>query len=322
MQHRELGPGGLEVSVLGLGCSNFGRSVGLERAREIVRAAIDCGVTLLDTADSYGRYFARGVDGGDEGSSEAILGEVLGVDRDRVVLATKFGSPKFDMGFGADLGAKGSRTYIRRAVENSLRRLRTDRIDLYQMHFPDPQTPIEETLGALAELREEGKIRSYGHSNFSAAQTRAARRAAEAGGQPGFVSTQHPWSLLDRRAEQEEIPAAVREGVSVLAYFPLAQGLLTGKFHEGQPPPAGTRISVAPHLVRDGDLGRMESARAWAAQHGRTLLESALGWLLAQPGCAAVLPGAKTPEQVRANAEAVQRPLPEADCRDLAARVR
>src|SRR5215471_14472484 len=219
MRYRALGNSGLAVSVVGLGCNNFGGRLDLAGTRAVVDAAIDCGITLLDTADTYG--------GG--GRSEEFIGEVLAGRRDKVVLATKFGHQSSDMGYGPAAGAKGGRGYIRRAVEQSLRRLRTDYIDLYQIHTPDPSTPIAETLDALDELVAEGKVRYLGHSNFAGWQIADAAHLAAIHGRTPFVSAQNHWSLLERDAEAEVVPAARHFGLGVLPYFPLANGLLTGK---------------------------------------------------------------------------------------------
>jgi aryl-alcohol dehydrogenase-like predicted oxidoreductase len=220
------------------------------------------------------------------------------------VLATKFGHQKADMGYGPAAGAKGGRAYIRRAVTESLRRLRTDYIDLYQLHTPDPVTPVEETLAALHELVAEGKVRYIGHSNFSGWQLADAAHLAAIGGRTPFVSAQNHWSLLDRAAEVEVVPAARHFGLGVLPYFPLANGLLTGKVRRGQAIPAGSRLASRPGYVTDDKLARVEALIAWAQAHGVTILETAIGALAAQPGCSSVIAGAMNPEQVKANAAA------------------
>ncbi len=294
MRYTSLGNSGLVVSIVGLGCNNFGRRLDVERTRAVVDAAIETGVTLFDTSDTYG--------GG--GRSEEILGEVLAGRRDQVVLATKFGHQGADMGYGPAAGAKGGRAYIRRAVEHSLRRLRTDYIDLYQIHTPDPVTPIEETLEALSELVRAGKVRYIGHSNFSGLQTARAADAAIALHAVPFISAQNHWSLLERAAEQDVVPAAIEYGLGVLPYFPLANGLLTGKVRRGQPAAAGTRLAGRDDYVTEAKLDKVESLAEWADQHGRTLLDVAIGALAAQPGCTSVIAGATSPEQVRANAAA------------------
>jgi aryl-alcohol dehydrogenase-like predicted oxidoreductase len=294
MRYRSLGSSGLRVSVVGLGCNNFGRKLDLAGTRAVVDAALDAGITLLDTADIYG--------GG--GASERLLGEVLQHRRDRVVLATKFGHQGSDMGYGPAAGAKGGRAYIRRAVEASLRRLRTDHIDLYQLHTPDPETPIEETLAALTELVTEGKVRYLGHSNLAGWQLAEAAHVAAAGGYAPFVSAQNQWSLLDREVERELVPAAEHYGVGVLPYFPLANGLLTGKVRRGRELPAGSRIAERSHLVTEQRLDAVEALAAWGDKHDRSLLELAIGGLAALPTCGSVIAGATTAEQVRANAAA------------------
>jgi aryl-alcohol dehydrogenase-like predicted oxidoreductase len=294
MRYVPLGSSGLVVSAAGLGCNNFGRRLDLDATRSVVDAAIEAGITLLDTADTYGGA----------GRSEEILGEVLAGRRDQVVLATKFGYQTADMGYGPAAGAKGGRGYIRRAVENSLRRLRTDYIDLYQLHTPDPATPIEETLAALGELVAEGKVRYLGHSNFAGWQIAAAAGAARELGSTGFISAQNRWSLLEREAEAEVVPAARHFGLGVLPYYPLANGLLTGKARRGAPPPEGSRLAERQDYITDQKLDAVEALIGWAQQRGVTVLEVAIGGLAAQPGCSSVIAGATSPEQVKANAEA------------------
>ena len=294
MRYRSLGNSGLIVSVTGLGCNNFGRRLGLDATREVVNAALEAGVTLLDTADMYGNG----------GGSEELLGEVLAGRRDEVVLATKFGHQAFDMGYGTAAGAKGGRAYIRRAAERSLRRLRTDYLDLYQLHTPDPVTPVEETLAALTELVDEGKVRYIGHSNFTGWQIADAAHLARETGAAPFVSAQNHWSLLERGAEAEVVPAARHFGLGVLPYYPLANGLLTGKVRKGQEPPPGSRLASRRADLTDSKLDRVEALIAWAAARGRTVLEAAVGTLAAQPGCTSVIAGATSPEQVKANAAA------------------
>ena len=294
MRYRSLGNSGLIVSVAGLGCNNFGRRLDLEATRSVVDAALEAGVTLLDTADMYG--------GG--GVSEELLGQVLAGRRDEVVLATKFGHQDFDMGYGTAAGAKGGRAYIRRAVERSLRRLRTDYLDLYQIHTPDPVTPIGETLAALTELVAEGKVRYIGHSNFTGWQIADAAHVARQAGTAPFVSAQNHWSLLERGAEAEVVPAARHFGLGVLPYFPLANGLLTGKVRKGQAQPPGSRLAGRPGYLTESKLDRVEALISWAAERGLTVLEVAIGALAAQPGCASVIAGATSPEQVKANAAA------------------
>jgi len=294
MRYRPLGDSGLMVSVTGLGCNNAGRRLDLEATRAVINAALESGITLLDTSDSYG--------GG--GGSEELLGEVLAGRRDEVVLATKFGHQDFDMGYGPAAGAKGGRGYIRRAVERSLRRLRTDYLDLYQIHTPDPVTPIAETLAALGELVAEGKVRYLGNSNFTGWQIADAAHVARAAGLVPFVSAQNHWSLLERGAEAEVVPAARHFGLGVLPYFPLANGLLTGKVRKGQAPPPGSRLAGRPGYLTESKLDRVEALISWAAGRGLSVLDVAVGALAAQPGCASVIAGATSPEQVKANAAA------------------
>jgi aryl-alcohol dehydrogenase-like predicted oxidoreductase len=294
MRYRSLGNSGLVVSVAGLGCNNFGRRLDLDGTRAVVDAALEAGITLLDTADTYGNG----------GGSEELLGQVLAGRRDEVVLATKFGYQGFDMGYGTAAGAKGGRAYIRRAVGMSLRRLRTDYLDLYQFHTPDPVTPVEETLAALNELVAEGKVRYFGHSNFTGWQIADAAHLAREAGTAPFVSAQNHWSLLERGAEAEVVPAARHFGLGVLPYFPLANGLLTGKVRKGQDPPPGSRLASRRTYLTDSKLDRVEALIAWAGERGRTVLEVAVGALAAQPGCTSVIAGATTAEQVKANAAA------------------
>ena len=291
---RTLGTGGPEVSTIGLGCNNFGRPGSLTETQEgttaVLDEAIEQGVTLLDTADMYG--------GGTPGLSETLMGVALRGRRDRVVIATKFGHEGFDMGILPGT-PKGSRAYIREAIEGSLRRLQTDRVDLYQMHTPDPVTPIAETIAALDELVAEGKILHYGHSNFSAAQI---AEAAAAGGR--FVSAQSEYSLLVRGVEADVLPAVREHGLGFLPYFPLQNGLLTGKFTRTERP-ADTRIMrQRPHVADDAPWDVLEAYAAWCEAHGITMLEATFGWMLAQPGLTSVIAGTTKPEQLALNAAA------------------
>ncbi len=294
MRYKPLGDSGLLVSVVGLGCNNFGGRLDTEGTRAVVDAAIDAGITLFDTSDTYG--------GG--GGSESALGEILGRRRDQVVLATKFGHQSADMGYGPAAGAKGGRAYIRRAVTESLRRLQTDYIDLYQLHTPDPVTPVEETIAALNELVAEGKVRYLGHSNFSGWQIADAAHLAAAGGHTPFISAQNHWSLLERAAEAEVVPAARHFGLGVLPFFPLANGLLTGKFRQGRAIPAGTRLAARVGHITEEKLARVEALIDWSRAHGGSILQTAIGALAAQPGCSSVIAGAMNAEQVKANAAA------------------
>jgi aryl-alcohol dehydrogenase-like predicted oxidoreductase len=296
MRYRPLGQSGLVVSVVGLGCNNFGSRLDTEATRAVVDAAIDAGITLFDTSDTYGG----------SGGSERALGEVLSSRRDQIVLATKFGHQKADMGYGPAAGAKGGRAYIRRAVTESLRRLRTDYIDLYQLHTPDPVTPIEETIAALHELVAEGKVRYIGHSNLSGWQLADAAHLAARNGQTPFISAQNHWSLLERETEAEVVPAARHFGLGVLPYFPLANGLLTGKVRQGQEIPSGTRLAGRQGYVTDEKLAKVEALITWSSDHGVTLLETAIGALAAYPGCSSVIAGATSAEQVKANAAAAE----------------
>ncbi len=294
MRYVPLGNSGLLVSVVGLGCNNFGSRLDLAGTKAVIDAAIEAGITLFDTADTYG--------GG--GKSEELIGEALAGRRDQIVLATKFGHRNADMGYGVAAGAKGGRRYIRHAVEQSLRRLQTDYIDLYQIHTPDAITPIAETLLALNELVAEGKIRYFGHSNFTGWQIAEAAMLADRHGWQPFISAQNHWSLLERAAEAEVVPAARHFGLGVLPYFPLANGLLTGKIRRGQPAQEGTRLAGREGYVTDAKLDIVESLAEWGKARDVSLLQIAIGALAAQPGCSSVIAGATKPEQVKANAAA------------------
>ncbi|GLX10704.1 aldo/keto reductase [Microbispora sp. NBRC 16548] len=290
MTYRRLGDSGLVVSALGLGGNNFGRRIDLDATRAVVDAALDAGVTLIDTADIYGE-------------SETLLGEVLKGRRDQVVIATKFGGD-VNGANGPDWGARASRRYVRLAVERSLRRLKTDWIDLYQLHFPDPSTPIEETLSVLTDLVREGKVRYVGSSNLASWQVTDADWIARTGGFERFVSAQNEYSLLDRRVEKELVPALLHHGVGLLPYFPLANGLLTGKYRRGEEPPAGTRLAGRPQYLTDARFEVVERLREFAERQGVTLLDVAIGGLLAQPAVSSVIAGATRPEQIKANVAA------------------
>jgi aryl-alcohol dehydrogenase-like predicted oxidoreductase len=287
MRTRRLGSSDLEVTVVGLGCNNFGGRIDEEAARAVIDAALDAGVTFLDTADVYGN----------RGGSEEIIGRALAGRRDQVVLATKFGH---DLGDGET--ARGARPYIRKAIEASLRRLQTDRIDLYQYHRPDGITPLGETLEALHELVQEGTVRAIGSSNFTAAMVEEAEAIASERGLTPFVSEQSEYSWLRRGAEDELLPTCERLGVGFIPYFPLASGVLTGKYAKGEPPPPGTRLHG--RELADADLDAVERLRAFGERHGASLLEVAIGGLAAVPGVSSVIAGATKPEQVRANAAA------------------
>ena len=287
MRRRRIGSSGLEVSVVGLGCNNFGGRFDEEASRAVIDAALDAGVTFFDTADVYGN----------KGGSEEIIGRALAGRRDRVVLATKFGH---ELGDGET--ARGARPYIRKALEASLRRLQTDWIDLYQYHVPDGVTPVEETLSALDELVQEGTVRAIGSSNFT---TQLVEEAAAIAGERGltpFASEQSEYSWLVRDAEAELLPACERLGVGFIPYFPLASGLLTGKYRRGEPAPEGTRLQG--RELEDAQFDRIERLEAFAAERDLALLDVAIGGLAAAPGVASVIAGATKPEQVRANAAA------------------
>ena len=287
MRTRRLGSSDLEVTVVGLGCNNFGGRIGGEASRAVIDAALEAGVTFFDTADVYGN----------NGGSEEIIGRALAGRRDRVVLGTKFGH---DLGDGET--ARAARPYIRKAVEASLRRLQTDWIDLYQYHRPDGVTPVEETLAALDELVQEGTVRAIGSSNFTAQMVEEAHTVAAERGLRPFVSEQSQYSWLRPEAEEELLPTCERLGVGFIPYFPLASGLLTGKYRRGEPAPEGTRLHG--RELDEADLDRVERLQAFAAERGVTLLDVAIGGLAAVPGVASVIAGATQPEQVRANAAA------------------
>jgi aryl-alcohol dehydrogenase-like predicted oxidoreductase len=276
---------------VGLGCNNFGGRVDLAGTRAVVDAALEAGVTLFDTADVYGN----------QGGSERFLGEVLEGRRNRVLLATKFGG---DMGDGTE--ARGSRDYIRNAVEGSLERLRTDYVDLYQYHHPDGVTPLEETFGALDELVREGKVRYVGHSNLEPAQIEEVDALAREHGWARPVSAQNRYSLLRREAEEELLPVCERLGLGFLPYFPLASGLLTGKYRRGEERPQGTRLSDREDVFTEETFDQLEALEAYAAHQGVSMLHVAIGGLLAQPAVSSVIAGATKPEQVRANAAAAE----------------
>lgn len=294
MRYRPLGQSGLLVSVVGLGANQFGNRLDLTGTRAVVDAGLDAGITLIDTSDTYG--------GG--GGSEELLGRVLEGHRHDVVLATKWGNQNNDMGYGAAAGLKGGRAYIRRAVEASLRRLRTDYLDLYQLHTPDPLTPIEETLAAADELVKEGKVRYLGHSNFAGWQIAQAAHVADAGGWTPFISAQNHYSLLERDVEKEVIPACEAYGVGMIPYSPLANGLLTGKVTREGGAPEGTRLHGRDSYLTDSKFDRIEALQAWGREHGHSLLEIAISGLAAQPMVGSVIAGATSGDQVRANAQA------------------
>ena len=300
---RSLGVLGPEVSVVGLGCNNFGRRVDLAGTRAVVDAAIEQGITFLDTSNTYGDP---------RGQSETFLGEVLQGRRNRVVLATKFG---MDMGDGR--GPRGSRAYIRQAVEASLDRLRTDVIDYYWYHEPDGVTPIAETLGALDELVRGGIVRYIGASNFSAEQIEEADAVARDRGFARFTAIQNNYSLLVRDADRDVLPTCERLGLGFVPFFPLASGLLTGKYRRGQPAPTGTRLAGRPQVATDAQFDAVEAVAGFAAEHDASMVDVAIGALLANETVSSVIAGATRPEQVRANVAAARWIPNETDLEEL-----
>lgn len=296
MEYRHLGRSGLQVSVVGLGCNNFGRRMDQDQTTAVVNKCLDLGITLFDTADVYGG----------NGLSEEFLGRALGGRRHDVVVATKFG---MKMGEGPMQGG-GSRRWIQRAVEDSLRRLNTDYIDLYQLHTPDPATPIEETLRALDDLVRAGKVRYIGHSNFAGWQAAEAALVARHLNLTPFISAQNEYSLLNRHIERELVPACNKFGVSVLPYFPLASGFLTGKYRPGEPPPEGTRLAMmgpmADRVLTEKNFATLAKLEDFAQARDHTILELAIGWLASQGHVASVIAGATKPEQVEANVKAAE----------------
>jgi aryl-alcohol dehydrogenase-like predicted oxidoreductase len=276
------------VSIVGLGCNNFGRRADLDATRAVVDAALEEGITFLDTADIYGR-----------GQSEEYLGEVLQGRRDQVVLATKFG---MDMGDGR--GPRGSRAYVHNAIDASLKRLRTDTIDYYWYHEPDGVTPMLETLEALHDLVRAGKVRAIGASNFSAGQLEEAAALAEEHGLTPFTAVQNEYSLLVREAEAEVLPAAERLGIGFVPFFPLASGLLTGKYRRGEPGPSGARLSSRDEIASPEQFDLIEALERWADERGVPLIDIAIGALLSRDVVSSVIAGATKPDQVRANAAA------------------
>lgn len=290
---RPLGDSDLQVSVVGLGCNNFGRRVDLVGAHAVLDAAIDCGVTFLDTADIYGSA----------GASEELIGHALEGRRDKVLIGTKFG-----MDFGPAEGKPdapgGSAEYIAWAVEGSLKRLQTDVIDLYQYHEPDGVTPIAETLGALDELVSKGTVRAIGCSNFSAAQLEEAEQVARDAGYRHFVSLQNDYSLIKRGLEADVAPVCERYDVGILPFYPLASGLLSGKYRRDEAAPPNSRLAEREQIATQEQFDAIESLEEFARDRGLSLLEVAIGGLAAQPQVASIIAGARTPEQVRANADA------------------
>jgi aryl-alcohol dehydrogenase-like predicted oxidoreductase len=293
MTYTQLGPSGLTVSTVGLGCNNFGARMPDEDVPKVVHAAIEAGITLFDTADVYGNV----------GGSETLLGQALGSRRSEVLIATKFGADMQGAN-GPDWGARGSRRYIRIAVEASLRRLGTDWIDLYQLHTPDPLTPIEETLAVLDELVQEGKVRYLGSSNLAGWQVVDADWIARTSGYTGFVSAQNEYSWLNRDIEAELVPALAHTGQSLLPYFPLARGLLTGKYRRGQQAPAGTRLAKQTEPLQRANFDVIEAIEKFAADRGVSVVQLAIGGLAAMPTVGSVIAGATKVEQVEQNVAA------------------
>jgi aryl-alcohol dehydrogenase-like predicted oxidoreductase len=302
MEHRKLG--GIDASVVGLGCNNFGRRLDLDGTRAVVDAAIDAGVTFFDTADIYGS---------EAGASETLMGQVLEGRWDQVVLATKFGMDMSARGGNPPDAARGSREYIRWAVEGSLERLRTDTIDLYQYHEPDGATPIAETLGYMNELVDEGTVRYLGVSNVNAQELRDAHDAAG----ERLVSVQNEYSLLKRGIEAEITPECERLGIGILPYFPLASGLLTGKYRRGEDAPEGTRLHGRDQLADDATWEKVERLVTFAESRGIEPIDVAIGGLAAQPAVASVIAGATKAEQVRRNARAADWKPSRDDLREL-----
>jgi aryl-alcohol dehydrogenase-like predicted oxidoreductase len=293
MTYQQLGLSGLTVSTVGLGCNNFGARMADEDVPAVVNAALDTGITLFDTADVYGNV----------GGSETLLGKALGSRRGEAIIATKFGADMRGAN-GPDWGARGSRRYIRIAVENSLDRLGTDWIDLYQLHEPDPHTPIEETLAALTEVVAEGKVRYIGSSNLAGWQVIDADWTSRTSGFEAFISAQNEYSWLNRSVETELVPALEHTGQSMLPYFPLASGLLTGKYHRGESAPPGTRLARNQVRLDKANFDLIEAIEAYAAERGLSMLQVAIGGLAAMPTVGSVIAGATSAEQVVENVAA------------------
>jgi aryl-alcohol dehydrogenase-like predicted oxidoreductase len=305
MQTRNIGT--LSVSVVGLGCNNFGMRMDAGASDRVVHAALDAGITFFDTADIYGGT-----------KSESFLGRALGARRNEAIVATKFGVRIDD-----DHPGGASAAYISRACDDSLKRLGTDRIDLYQLHFPDPNTPLDETLGALDTLVRAGKVREIGCSNFTAEMIDEATSISKANGWARFASVQNEYSLLRRAPEQQGVlDACTRNGLAFIPYFPLASGVLSGKYRRGEQPPEGTRLAGMPadrleQALSDKVMDRVEALTTWAEQHGHSILDLAFAWLLARPAVASVIAGATRPEQAKANADAASWTLTPADVEEI-----
>lgn len=302
MQYRQLGNSGLTVSLVGLGCNNFGGRIDLDATREVLVAALDAGVNFFDTADVYGN----------RGGSESFMGELLKGRRDEYVLATKFG-----MDMGSSDRARGSRIYIKRALEASLTRLKTDHIDLYQMHEIDPFTPIEETLSALDDLIHQGKVLYVGNSNFSSWQIADAEHVARSLGSARFISAQNNYNILEREIEAELVPAAKFYGIGILPFYPLAAGLLSGKFRRGLQAPPRTRLAGRPEVLARADFAKIEAIEAFAQQRSMTLLDVAFCYLFANQQVSSVIAGATSKGQVEANVATLEHSLDSFDLLEL-----
>ncbi len=309
MEYKNLGRSGLQVSVVGLGCNNFGHRCDQEQTNVVVGKALELGVTLFDTADIYGqrpRSRELGADVSVRGLSEEFLGKALEGHRRDAIVATKFAGP---MGEGP-LWSGASRRYVFEAVEASLRRLGTDYIDLYQIHFPDVRTPIDETLRALDDVVRQGKVRYIGCSNFAAWQVVEAQWIAKTQHLSTFISAQNQYNLLERRIERELVPACNAHGLGILPYFPLASGFLTGKYKAGEPPPEGTRLAAAgpqaQQIMTEKNFATLGKLESFAEARGHSMVELAIGWLASQPHVSSVISGATKPEQVEQNARAAE----------------
>ncbi len=310
MEMRSIGNTDLKASIIGLGCNNFGMTIDLEATRAVLNTAFEVGINFFDTADMYGGT-----------KSETFIGEILGPRRKEIVLATKFGGMAKNSKTGERWGAK---EYITKCIDASLKRLQTDYIDLYQMHYPDPNTPVEETLGVLNDLVKQGKVRAIGHSNFTGAQIDESAAQAKAKSTAAFVTAQNEWSLLNRAAEQDVIPACDRQQVGQLPYFPIANGLLSGKYRRGEALPPGSRLDKLDFFkswANDDNFNKIEKLEAFAKSRSRSLLELAMSWLASQPCVTSVIAGATKSEQVRSNAAAASWRLSAAELAEVNALV-
>ena len=310
MEMRSIGNTDLKASIIGLGCNNFGMTIDLEATRAVLNTAFEVGINFFDTADMYGGT-----------KSETFIGEILGPRRKEIVLATKFGGVAKNSKTGERWGAK---EYITKCIDASLKRLQTDYIDLYQMHYPDPNTPVEETLGVLNDLVKQGKVRAIGHSNFTGAQIDESAAQAKAKSTAAFVTAQNEWSLLNRAAEQDVIPACDRQQVGQLPYFPIANGLLSGKYRRGEALPPGSRLDKLDFFkswANDDNFNKIEKLEAFAKSRSHSLLELAMSWLASQPCVTSVIAGATKSEQVRSNAAAASWRLSAAELAEVNALV-